>query len=58
MIKTWKTISEVLNKTKKKKHFPQFSQDDNKWSEKSLKNWKLQTLLMNCLSISLKKTCY
>ncbi len=29
MTKTWKTISEVLNKTKKKKHLPQFFQDKN-----------------------------
>ncbi len=29
MKKTWKTISEVLNKTNKKKHFPQFFQDEN-----------------------------
>ncbi len=29
MKKTWKTISEVLNETKKKKHFPQFFQDEN-----------------------------
>ncbi len=29
MKKTWKIISDVLNKTKKKKHFPQFFQDEN-----------------------------
>ncbi len=29
MKKTWKTISEVLNKTKNKKHFPELFQDEN-----------------------------
>ncbi len=30
MKKIWKTIGEVLNKTKKKEAFPDFFRDDNK----------------------------
>ncbi len=45
---TWKAINEILNKTKRKKHFPQYFKDgDNLLTSKQLISNKLYSLFTN-----------